>query len=260
MINYKKYMRVKDKDKAHAELGASGSERWLNCSACIQEARKYPPQKDNEFSIAGTNAHTLMEFIFREGEAAVSFKESKNFREFIGYSPEQHDAVMVAIRFVIKERKRLFKKYGVKPTLLVEQKVKLPGVGFGTSDVILFIPGVVLHVMDFKNGQSVVHPENNSQGLYYAVAFAKKYDFDFKKVSITIMQPNAAHSRGPIRTWHTDMSTLEEWDEIFIKGAKIALGKKPVFKTDAKWCYFCPAKRGCLEYNKKHHEKVLKRF
>jgi hypothetical protein len=259
MINYKKYMRMKDPDKAHALLSASGSERWLNCAASVALSKDAPRSEDSEASIAGTNTHTLLEFLLKEGFHAPL---SEEFKKFIGYSPPQHLCANIAWRFIIGERKKLHKKYGVKPILLAEQKVELAGVGFGTSDVIMYIPGKVLWVMDYKNGKTKVDPEYNTQGLYYAVAAWKKFKCDFEMVNITIIQPNAASSRGPIRTWSTDVETLREADRRFTKGAKLALSPAGAtqFKYDNKWCYFCVAKNQCPEMAERLSGRIKDRF
>lgn len=257
---FKKYMKVKDPDKAHAKLSASGSERWLHCPGSVELSEKAPASQDSEWSIAGTHAHTLLEFLLTESESLLSRPEAKEFKKFIGYSPEQHTAVQVAIDFVKAEKLRMFKETGVWPTLLVEQKVELEGVGFGTSDIILFQPFGVLHVMDYKNGQSAVEPENNTQGLYYAHAAADLYGWDFSEVWITIIQPNAAHKRGPIRTWKTTIKNLEKAGKRFRMGARATKKPNAELVMDSKWCWFCPAKFICPKQLGKAQVKIMDRF
>lgn len=259
---FKTYMKVKDPKKAHAVLSASGSERWLGCAGSVKLSEGIPGQ-DTEWSIAGTHAHTLLEFIldhFANHRLLLSSPAAAAFKEHISYSEEQYQAVMVAVKFVHAEQARMRKANGVKPTLLVEQKVELQGVGFGTADIILFQPFGVLHVMDYKNGQSPVEPEENTQGLYYAHAAADLYGWDFSEVWITIIQPNANHKRGPIRTWKTTIKRLEQEGKRFTAGALLTRKPNAPLVMDAKWCWFCPARPVCPKQLKGKEAKIMERF
>lgn len=258
---FKSYMKVKDPKSAHAKLSASGSERWLGCPGSVRMSEGIPGV-DNEHSIAGTHAHTLLQFILDNPQwrYMLSQPAAKAFKNFIGYTPAQLNAVMVAVNFVKSEQARMFGETGVKPILHVEKKVELKGVGFGTSDIILYQPFGVLHVMDYKNGQSAVECEENKQGLYYSVAAADLYGWDFREVWITIIQPNAKHKHGPIRTWKTTPQRLEEAQRRFIQGAKATLKPDAPLVTDAKWCWFCPARPKCPEQMKIKSKNIMDRF
>lgn len=76
---------------------------------------------------------------------------------------------------------------------------------FGTSDFILeaFIDGV-LHIVDFKYGAGIaVDPDDNSQLMYYAAAYAGEHLPMYDKVALHIVQPRAFHSGGECRAWYT---------------------------------------------------------
>jgi Protein of unknown function (DUF2800) len=260
--HFKSYMKVKDADKDHAVLSASGSERWLGCPGSIRESKGITTI-DGEWSIAGTHAHTLLQFILEHSvtwEELLQSKESQAFKDFINYSNEQLENVLLAVRYVLQQKAKMYYATNVKPTLLIEQKVELAGVGFGTADVILFQPFGVLHVMDYKNGRSVVEPEDNTQALYYAHAVADKYGWDFRELWITIMQPNATHKRGPIRTWKTSMDRLEKEGKRFLIGAKRTRDPKAPLVMNTKWCWFCPARPTCPEQTQIKAKAILPRF
>jgi len=259
---FKRYMKEKDVAKDHAVLSASGSERWLGCPGSIRES-KGVVTVDGEWSIAGTHAHTLLQFILEnpsDWKQLLSSKESEAFKKFISFSKEQLHSVLVAVVFVWDEQDRMQRAAKRRPALLVEQKVELKDVGFGTADIILFQLFGVLHVMDYKNGRSVVEPEDNTQALYYAHAVADKYGWDFREIWITIIQPNATHKRGPIRTWKTSMDRLEKEGKRFLIGAKRTRDPKAPLVTNEKWCWFCPARPTCPEQLKVKTKTIMSRF
>lgn len=258
---FKKYMRVKDPNKAHAVLSASGSDRWMSCPGSVRLSEGIP-QQDSEASIIGTNSHTLLQFILEnpDYEEILKSKKADAFKDFIAFSQDQLQSVEVASDFVTAECARLEKRNGRRPTLLVEQKVELEGVGFGTADIIIYQSFGVLHVMDYKNGKYKVEAENNIQLLYYAHAVADRYGWDFRELWITIIQPNANHKAGPIRTWKTTPDTLERAGKLLRDGAQETRKKNARLVPDNKYCYFCSAKNICPAQMEKRSEKVMSRF
>ncbi len=256
-------MVTKDPFRAHAKLSASGAERWLKCPASVRLSDGILPQ-DNEHSIRGTNTHTLMQFILEHPtdwhKQIFKTNHGIEFKKFIGYDQPMLNSALVACEFVWDEMIRMKKVTGLNPQLFIEQKVKLNGVGFGTSDVILYQKYGLLHVIDFKNGKYKVDPENNWQGLYYAVAAADLFDWYFSRVWITIVQPNSPNKRGPIRTWKTTTEQLEWAQREFKLGAKRTQDPRSKPVPDRKYCYFCPAYKKCPAQSKLKNEKIMGRF
>lgn len=251
-------MKAKDPKKAHALLSASGSDRWLGCPGSARLSERFPPQ-DNQYSIAGTNAHTLMQFILEnpfKWRVMLDSSEAKVFKDFIGYSQKQYESVMVAVRYVNGQRREM----GLNTRLLIEKKVELEGVGFGTADIILYQPFGVLHVMDYKNGSYKIEPEDNTQGLYYAYGAADLFGWDFREVWITIIQPNALHRLGPIRTWKTTPQRLEQGGLQLRRGALATKNKNAPLIPQSKYCWFCPAKSICPEQVEMKNNRVMERF
>lgn len=260
---FKRYIKVR-KETDHAKLSASGSDRWLGCPGSINLAVKHGLHSvDNVWSIDGTHAHSLMEFILENPlnwKQLLATKEAKEFKEHIEFSASQLEAVLVAVRFVSHERMRMKNLYGVEPQLFIEAKVELKGVGFGTSDVILYHPYAELHVMDYKNGKSVVEPEGNTQGLYYGIATAEKFGWNFSKMLITIIQPNAPHKRGPVRTWEPREVDLEIAHARFLSGAQATKNPKAKLVADQKYCWFCVCRQICPEQLKVKEKKAYGLF
>lgn len=261
LARFNQYMQPKKAHTAHAPLSASGSERWLGCPGSVRLCKDIPPQ-DTEWSVAGNHAHTFLQFILENPSYAwmLGRPEAKAFKEHIHYNTEMNDAVMVAVRYVQAEEHRLFKIHRIKPTLHIEKKVELKGVGFGTADIILYQPFGVLHVMDYKNGRGLVEAENNTQGLYYAYAAADLYGWDFSEVWITVIQPNANHKNGPIRTWKTTCQILEKAGKRFKQGAKATREKNAPLVLDTKWCWFCTARSICPKQMEEKNRKIMDRF
>lgn len=255
---FKKYMKA-ESAKDHAVLSASGSERWLGCPASISLS-KGKLQIVHDSAEVGTNAHTLLQFILENEDwnELLDSREAAPFRKHINFSDEQLTSVLVAVEYVEDEQARMFKKSGNKPKLFVEQKLKLEGVGFGTADVQLYQRFGLLHIMDYKNGRYNVHPENNTQGLYYGVAAADKRGWDFSEVWITIIQPNVG--RTPVKTWKTTPERLEKAKLMFQRGAARTRSKNPAIVPNHKYCWFCPARPTCPAHVKQREKKILSRF
>lgn len=259
MSLFSRYMKEKKSDD-HATLSASGSERWLNCAGSVERSKGIASQ-DNRAGIRGTNTHTLLQFILEneDWEKLLKTKEAISFLQFIEYDTAMRGNALFAAHYVWLEKKELEQKYGVSVSLFTEQKLELKGVGFGTSDIILYHPYGPLHVMDYKNGVKAVEPENNTQGLYYAYGAADKFNWEFSDLYITIIQPNASHSRGAIRTWTTNENILQEAGEYLRQAAKRT--KKPNAPLkEGYWCYFCPARIKCPLHLEKKEIKLLERF
>lgn len=258
---FDKYLKVHDPNKAHAELSASGSERWLGCPASVRLSRGIPTT-DSDASIRGTNTHTLLQFILEneQWEKILDSFEAARFRNAIDYDGKMLTNALFAAGYVWRMKDELETLSQQRVELHTEKKLELRDVGFGTSDVILYQPHGELHVMDYKNGTKAVEPENNTQGLYYAVAAADLFNWEFTVVNITIIQPNAPHSRGHIRTWTVDQSQLLRAERMLVNGAKATRSQKaPMVKNDS-WCWFCPARRTCPAHQELRFEKAKELF
>lgn len=256
---FESYIKEK-KESDHATLSASGAERWLGCPGSIRLSEGIP-SIDNPAGIRGTNTHTLLQFILENGDWSflLAVKESEQFKEHIGYDNVMLQNAVFAYKHVLATLERMQHRYEAHPKLMVEKKVELKGVGFGTADVILHHPYGVLHVMDYKNGVKVVESENNLQGLYYAYGAADLFNWEFSEVHITIIQPNTPHKYGHVRTWKTDHETLERAGQALKRGAKLTKQKDaPLVKGD--YCFFCPARPICPLHMEQKALKLMEIF
>jgi hypothetical protein len=259
---FKKYIKEAKRERKHALYSASGSERWLGCPGSVRLNRDIPTI-DNEWSVTGTHAHTLLQFILENPfswKSNLDRREAKAFKEHISFSEEQLLSVMLAAEYIWKEVSRMEDRYGKPPIFHIEETIELEGVGFGTADIILYHPFGALHVMDYKNGRSPVEAVENTQALYYAHGAADRYGWDFKEILITIIQPNATHRDGPIRTWRTTPKRLEKAGKRFIDGVKASKKKDAPLVVNQKWCWFCNARPTCPAHLKVKERAVVKRF
>jgi hypothetical protein len=114
---------------------------------------------------------------------------------------------------------------------------------YGTVDFAA-LHGTYLQVRDFKNGAGVVvEVEWNPQFLYYAWGIAESRP-DIEVIQIGVVQPNAYHPDGPVRTWTLTRDQLRKW----IYEKLMPAMHKAMHSHDLKpgeWCRFCPAKLIC---------------
>lgn len=259
---FNKYIKDHDTGKAHAVLSASGASRWMGCPGSVRMSEGITPET-SEWSKAGTNAHTLFQFALENGvgwECLLSLPEAKKFKAHIELSEDQLLSVRYAAQYVQDAAEKMRVQYDHDPQMFVEKKVEFPGIGFGTADVILYQPFGTLHVMDYKSGRGIVEPEENKQGLYYAIATAEEMGWDFDDVIITIIQPNVAHPDGMVRSWKTTYERLKEAQKEFILAARRTQDTKAPLVPDTKWCWFCPARSICPKQKELRGSKLLKAF
>lgn len=257
------YMKIKAQDKVHSLYSASSMERTMGCPGSIREIKKAPPAQDNIHSIKGTRTHTLLEFLLKEGEHHLYTSDAEEFKKFIDYDENMLRAAKVAVSYIKREYKFWREKKGVKPIVEVEAKLPLNDVVNadcgGTSDVLMYQYFNTLHVMDYKNGKSIVEPYANKQMMTYGLGGLEKHGWDFKDITLTIIQPNAAHNEGAIRSWSTTIKRMERFKGELIDAIE-ATKKKDAPLVEGKYCYFCPAKDICPVQKAKKAGKLMKRF
>lgn len=261
---FTKYMRTKNEEKVHSLYSASNMERIMGCPGHVKLVKKAPPQKENKYAVRGTNTHTLLEFLLKEGKHHLYTSDAKEFKEFIGYD----DDMLIAAEIAVAHIKKTYKSGGWvvdnKPKLLIEQKLPLNDVVDedcgGTADVVMYQHFNRLHVMDYKNGKGVVEPRHNKQMMTYALGALYKFGWDFKSITLTIIQPNAPHSAGAIRSWTTGIGRFEEFEKELIEAIALTKKKNAPLKEDSKYCWFCPAKDICPIQKDKKREKIMNKF
>lgn len=138
----------------------------------------------------------------------------------------------------------------------------IPGLDGGTSDaVLIFDRGEYgIEIIDYKNGRRAVEVVANSQLRHYGLGamnyVEEKYGTEVPSVTMTIVQPNAYHLDGPIRSDVMERDDLLAWADLdLIPCAEAVHEEDPTFRPGESQCFYCPASGGnCkaeLEYLQK---------
>lgn len=239
-------------ERAHALLGASKADQWINCppSAWLQES---VPDKRSEFADEGTAAHELSELILRRGLTPCNVAERKRLDKAIAgfkknnsyYGQEMEDAVAAYVE-VVEEHFMAAKARSSDAVLLLEERLDftewVPD-GYGTGDVVLISDGV-LEVIDLKYGKGVpVSAIGNPQlRLYGLGAWSNwNYLYSIKEVSMTIVQPRL----DSVSTDTLPLGELIEWAETIVTpAAAMADAGEGEYKSGSH-CRWCKVKGSC---------------
>lgn len=259
---------VNHAERAHAKRSPSGSERWINCPGSIREEEGLP-DKDNVYAIEGTAAHQLSE---------ICMRKSVNPQGWLGENMKvklldgSHTAVEVTKEMVAGaqmyvtwfrdqiEDAEIWKF--PNSLFLVETKVKIAAIeDTGTADGIIYKERTkTLVIGDLKFGFNLVDPEENTQGLLYAMGAAALFPAGaIDWVEIVIIQPRGIHPDGPIRMWRMKYDDMLDW-ELFLFGA-VEKTKDPLAPLKAgSWCKYCKAAETCKTLREKALDSAVSDF
>lgn len=246
--------------EAHAMLSASGSAKWLNCSAALAlEALINEPDTGNEYADEGTAAHEVLEQSLKQNREpstflglTISVNKGEPNEVAIDINQEMVDNVEIAIEYIQRPSAR---------NSFYEERVDYSHIakdGFGTSDVLLEVYEKVatnkrvntLYVIDFKYGAGIkVDAFENSQGMLYALGALNSLDILFEReierVNIVIIQPRMDN----ISEYEISVADLLKWgDSIKPKAQKAydlyekAIGGSDIIFNPEN---FNPTKDGC---------------
>ena len=235
---------------AHARLAPSASHRWLNCTASVDAAARYP-DPPGLAAREGTAAHFLLETCLKGGGNPVDFlgrtirvTEGAIEREFVVTQDMARD-VAIGVDYM----REVVKTPGWSG---VETVVDLgfiePGT-FGTADVWHVSPETGrLTLVDFKYGHNDVSPVENTQlALYVAGILKDIYRNESAPrpdaLRLVVVQPRSNMPGPRVKEW--DTSTL--WLGGFLDGvfeAVTSINRAPEFKAGV-WCKYCPAIGEC---------------
>lgn len=223
--------QINHKDRAHALLSASSSNRWLACPPSAVANEGYPDQ-DTSFAQEGTTAHEVAELIASariEGRAEPGeYELPEHFtREMIECAREYAD--------YIEEQKK-----SNDANVLLEQRVDFSAWvpdGFGTCDCII-IQDDTMTIIDYKYGQGVqVNATNNSQLRLYALGAMSDYGnvLGITKIEMHIYQPRLNHISSDSLT----VEELMKWAEKTVKPTADKAVKGKGKYSPGEHCRFC---------------------
>lgn len=232
--------------RAHSTLGASSSHRWIACPGSIRMSAGME-NRTNSFAAEGTAAHQLAEMSLNPEYGGTWDDMIGRTIKVDGFEFEVDQDMAEAVGIYVDYVSGLTDRgYDVELEQRFDLSSLYPGM-FGTADCVAYDAKTKhLVVADYKHGRGVaVEPEQNSQGLYYALGACHRYhNRGVDKVTVVIVQPRCPHPAGPIREWTTDAVSLLEWSVDLLAAAKrTESADAPLVAGDH--CKFCPAAPLC---------------
>lgn len=235
--------------RKHSRLSPSASKRWLNCPGSIKLAEQCPKPKSSAAADLGTAVHALAELYLLKGRGA--FDECQ---EINGYAvtDDMREAVETYID-AINDRTAFMGKIVEG----VEEKFDIGFIHedmFGSNDYFaLDLDTKDLYVFDYKNGSGVVvEVEWNSQLMIYALGAIFKleveHDIKINNVELIIVQPNAIHDDGPVRSWKITRDELMYWAVNVLKPGALKTYDDNAPLRSGDHCKFCPAMAVCPKH------------
>ena len=216
----------------HAHKSPSKAGRLHACPGFLALVESMPEclrQQAGAAAERGTAAHALLERCLQTGETAADYegrviavlKDGGTSILRRGCKVEGEGRWLVdphMVWGVDLAREYVWKRCGelsVKPEdLILEQRTNpLPERDdtFGTADVTLDAWPDLLEVIDYKHGQVTVEHEDNPQLLCYLLGKAHDTNWDHAEYQITVIQPNADHEGGKIRSQKVTKEELRDF-------------------------------------------------
>lgn len=254
----------------HAKLSPSSASRWMQCPGSIKKIGD-APSTAGPAAMMGTAAHKVVEFMLQNDKTDAS--------EFQGYIVQVHgpgteeslifasddplalsekpgwfafpvnDAMVDGVQTMIDEVERV-RGDMMEPTLYTERFLDMSWLDDrlgGTADVTLVdVFDNWIHLLDYKNGRVVVEVVDNEQMGNYAVGLLHEHP-DKAGVIVHLVQPNASHEDGIIRTAKYTATELRKFEKELKKAAD-ATSKPNAPLRAGEWCMYCPAKADCEEF------------
>lgn len=237
--------------RAHALLGASKADQWLNCtpSARIQEDIE---DTTSEFAEEGTVAHELAEIKLRQYLEPNNAKRRKELAKALvkikgnKYYSAEMDEHTEEYKTIISERFMDAKSRSSDAIIQFESRLDfsewVPD-GFGTGDVTI-IADSLMEIIDLKYGKGVaVSAEGNAQMRLYALGAISEYGFlfDIQTVRMTIIQPRL----DSVSTDEMSVDDLLHWAEAEVRPkAKLAMAGEGEF-IPGEHCRWCKVNATC---------------
>lgn len=248
--------------RKHAYLSASGSSRWLNCTASPELESSYP-DKSSTYADEGTLAHELSEITLQNELGIIKPYEFNRARHVIQqnelYSAEMPNQVAKYVDIVLERVNELRSEHGDKVHISIEERLDfseyVPG-GFGTGDVVIVYPGGI-DVIDLKYGKGVpVYAEENSQLKLYGLGALAKYGLytEIEVVNLHVLQPRL----DSFSSCALHRNELVFWGNLEVKPIAETAAANEGETVPGDWCRWCRAKATCKALADRHLE--LARF
>lgn len=245
--------------RAHAEITASGSHRWIACPPSVQLEKQFP-DTTSEAAREGTLAHEICEIkarvkFFQKSDTGymaknVATRELNKLRK----DPLFDDEMEGHADDYVQELDLLALGFDTRPNIYLETRLDLSDwipEGFGTADCIMVADDRLL-IADFKYGKGVrVEAENNTQMQLYALGAWKKFSliYDIRRITMVIIQPRLSVNPS---VWDTSTEELLAFGQYAKQRAQMAAAGEGEFNPGEEQCRFCRARQQCrarADYN-----------
>lgn len=238
-------------ERKHSKFSASGSERWFNCPGSVALSEGLP-DKESVWAKEGTKAHEILEEYMQlilTGAYGIKF-DPKIPVEMVQHARDAGDFIL-----------SLHKKIELSE-VQVETRIHLPFIHpemFGTFDGAVIDYFGTLHVFDYKYGAGVaVSPKENLQMIFYGLGLAAKFNWNFKKVRLWIIQPRIKGYDGPT-FWELTMQELLSYIIRFQSAVHRVIAQSEVY-VEGSWCHWCKAKTVCPLKKQAKREMAIAAF
>jgi hypothetical protein len=234
----------------HYKFGGSVASRDIGCNAWRKLASSLPKRDSGgEHADRGTCLHGCMEKLAKDDELDYLDLTGETYKSFTLDSDTLTEVVIPTFeRFMGYAEQQGFQTEDHEVTVELDSEVG------GTADVLATNPTTVF-VLDFKFGYNLVSPEENAQGLFYAMAAMEdektKHLFEGRdRIVVGIIQPQyEAEGQDMIQTWECDKAHLVAFvssylDAIEMQEAVLADNLTPS-PTAGDHCSYCPAMSIC---------------
>ena len=250
--------RIIVEEGRHSMRGASSAERWLPCAGSINLTEKLVKEGlihlgSSRPAAEGTAAHLVLSTCLEDGSDAVDMKGITI--EVAGWvfevDKEMQEGVQETLDW-IRATIATAKAEGHEVEVYIEKGLTsfTDEDAYGTADIIIYIVGIRLIIVDFKYGKGVSVEPTSEQNAYYGYLGIENYADDVGAdfpVESWIAQPRIPHPEGVIRKHDTAAGELSHWwMNTILPG--IARTREPdaplVIGSHCRWCPnrgHCPA-------------------
>lgn len=242
--------RVEHAGRAHSKFSASGSERWMNCSGSVK-LNEGIVSKSSIWAKEGEEAHEVLEKMLK----ILLDPRGGDIFAVPARDDQMWDHGSKAASFI-----RALVKKNPHAEALIETRIYLDFIHpemFGTFDSAVVDHFGTLHIFDYKYGVGPVSPVRNLQLIFYGMGLAYRYNWNFKRVKLWIIQPRIKGYEGPL-FWEVPILELKEkWVPEFEKGVE-RVERFPNKLAEGSWCHWCGAKSICpLKKDSKNKKAAL---
>lgn len=215
----------------HSKLAPSSAARRVACPGSRALEEKYPETEETTAAREGHAAHWVAQQFLNGVEDLPEFAPNgEPVTDEMIEGAELYVAEIYsypALEMHIEERVNVF---GVHPDC------------WGTPDCWIF-DGENLHIFDYKFGYGYVDVFENWQLLEYALGVA--HEREFKKVTLTIVQPRCYTREGKIRSWSVTYEKLFNYYLPMLKKAEAKAMESDAQCSPSSECFHCRGRHAC---------------